>query len=265
MTQIINYEEEFAKDNDAMINLYKRTIFDGEDILDALNKKRLSPPSKYPVTYKEDTIHGETYMLTELCDQHPLGDLIHKRRSHRQFSKQAIPFDAISEILHYTAGRIPDIYGDHCVRVHPSAGSLYPVDTYLITRNDETIKDGWHLYSINSHALITISDNVETDFIRSTFGLQDPPNYCIVWVAALDRLFHKYAANAYRFACLEAGHMAQNTSLILQYYGMGGFCIGGFDNNRIADALNLGEFEWPVYAMAFGKPQGSGQGHNGDL
>ena len=237
-----------------MVSLYKRTVFNGEDILDTLNKKRLSPPAKFPVTYKEDTVHGETYMLTELSGQHHLGDMIHKRRSRRQFNQTPIPYNSISEILHYTSGRAPDSSSDHCVRVHPSAGSLYPIDTYLITRNDNTIKDGWHLYSINSHALITISENVESDFIRSTFGLQEPPHYCIVWVAALDRLLHKYGANAYRFACLEAGHMAQNTSLILEHLGLGGFCIGGFDNNRISDSLNLGEYEWPVYAMAFGEP-----------
>ena len=256
MSKIINYEEELAKDNEAMTNFYKRTIFDGNEILEGLNKKRLNPEQavKFPVTYKEDATHGETYKLTELGQKHHLGDMIHQRRSRRDFKDKPIQLSMISEILHYTAGRVPHGYGDQSVRVHPSAGSLYPVDTYLITRDDETIKDGWHLYSINSHLLITVSDKVDIDFLRSTFGLQDPPRYCIVWVAAIDRLFHKYGANAYRFSCIEAGHMAQNTGLILENLGLGGFCIGGFDNTRIADALNLAESEWPVYAMAFGVP-----------
>ena len=254
MSQLISYESELAKDNDAMVNLYERTQFDGEDILEALEKKRANPPPPYPVHYKEDKTKGNVYKLANICTQHSTGDIIHKRKSRRSFQNKPVLSYMLSEILHYTAGRVPGRSGDHGVRVHPSAGSLYPVDTYLVCKGDDYIEDGWHLYSVKSHALISVADKVGTSFLQATFGLKRPPHHFLVWVADLNRQFGKYGANAYRFACLEAGHMAQNTSLVLEHFGLGGFCIGGFDNKRISHTLNLGELEWPIYAMAFGEP-----------
>jgi SagB-type dehydrogenase family enzyme len=71
--------------------------------------------------------------------------------------------------------------------------------------------------------------------------------------AAFNRSTFKYGARGYRFALLEAGHVAQNVNLAVTELGLGCFNVGGF-YDRVADRfLGLdGLGQSTVYMTAIG-------------
>src|SRR3989344_2054537 len=77
----------------------------------------------------------------------------------------------------------------------------------------------------------------------------------IVHTAVLSRGEVKYGANAYRFALLEAGHMAQNIYLISTALGIGCCASGGTIADTITEALDLSDAEIPIYSLALGHPK----------
>ena len=75
------------------------------------------------------------------------------------------------------------------------------------------------------------------------------------FTAVIPRSEVKYGINAYRFALLEAGHMAQNAYLLCTKNGLGCCTIGGFVNDAIVELLDLTENELPIYVFAGGYPR----------
>ncbi len=65
----------------------------------------------------------------------------------------------------------------------------------------------------------------------------------------------KYGINAYRFALLEAGHIGQNISLLAEKEKLGCCALGGFDNDKLSQLLDISqEDEIPLYAFSLGNP-----------
>jgi len=78
-------------------------------------------------------------------------------------------------------------------------------------------------------------------------------------VFLLTALFHwarfKYGERSYRFALLEAGHLAQNIHLVSAALGVGSVPIGGFIDDELNRLVGVnGVDEAVVYAIAVGAP-----------
>jgi len=77
----------------------------------------------------------------------------------------------------------------------------------------------------------------------------------IVIASAIDRIMARYGERGYRYALLEAGHVAQNASLIAVALGVGALNLGGFLDESVSGLLNTTMYEvTPLYAVALGVP-----------
>jgi SagB-type dehydrogenase family enzyme len=75
----------------------------------------------------------------------------------------------------------------------------------------------------------------------------------IVLTGVVGRTAQKYDVRGLRYVLIEAGHIAQNLSLVATALGLGCYCIGGFVDDQIGDLLDIRhEMEDALYLIAIG-------------
>ena len=67
-----------------------------------------------------------------------------------------------------------------------------------------------------------------------------------------ERTSQRYGERAYRYICMEAGHVAQNLHLQAVALGLGSVPVGAFTDDQVAQILNLPEDEIPLYIVPIG-------------
>ncbi len=76
----------------------------------------------------------------------------------------------------------------------------------------------------------------------------------LVLTAIFQRLRWKYQERSYRYALLEAGHLAQNAYLAATSMGMGACAVGAFIDAGLNGLLGVdGKDEAAIYMLAIGK------------
>jgi SagB-type dehydrogenase family enzyme len=77
----------------------------------------------------------------------------------------------------------------------------------------------------------------------------------LIFVTAMfKRSTFKYGNRGYRFALLEAGHVAQNINLVTTGLGLGSVNICGYFDRQVDDLLDLdGVTHSTIYIIAIGK------------
>jgi hypothetical protein len=71
----------------------------------------------------------------------PFWDAVQRRRSVRDFEVKALPKQKFSQILWATQG-ITKTFGGYELRAAPSAGALYPVETYVVVQRIDGLEPG---------------------------------------------------------------------------------------------------------------------------
>lgn len=205
----------------------------------------------YELEYKET---GGAELPLPLVTESPLMKLIRARHSCRDFAPRAMRIEDLATLLGgaYGITRRGEIYD----RAAPSAGGLYPLEVYVVTRAIDSLPDGIYHYNVRGHVL---------EFVRSACGPGDlgqillgqqfleQANALVLLSAVFARTQKKYGPRGYRYALLEAGHVAQNLCLLAAEQGLGGLCVGGFFDRRLNRLLQLDGVEQAVvYAVAIG-------------
>jgi len=181
-------------------------------------------------------------------------DLLKKRSSERNFSKP-ISFEDLSSILFYSSGRNMSSSSQPEHRFYPSAGGLFPLELYVINQKIKRgLKKGIYHLNPKDNSLEFINPNF--DLIKKAFA--EPflkKASCVILITAiLGRSSIKYAARAYRYIFIEAGHIGQNIYLCSKSRGVKCCSIGGFCDDIIEKYLDLDpNIEFPIYAVALGK------------
>ncbi|HZT36083.1 MAG TPA: SagB/ThcOx family dehydrogenase, partial [Nitrososphaera sp.] len=151
------------------------------------------------------------------------------------------------------------------LRTAPSGGGLYPVDLYCMVINVDGLAPGLYFYNVLHHSLEQLIARDFTAVLRTATALEetvDRAGVCILMAGFMQRAKFKYGERAYRFALLEAGHIAQNVLLATQAEGLGGYPIGGFLDDDLNLALGLnGCDEIVLYLVLLGHCQ-SGKGQS---
>jgi SagB-type dehydrogenase family enzyme len=160
----------------------------------------------------------------------PLGEAIMRRRSRRVFADGPIARDVLAALLQ--AG-----YGVTRVWVDDLEPGLYHFDP--LWPGLEVLRS-----SLAADELATLSTYPE---IASSCSV-------VIFVAAIfGRARFKYGLRGYRFALLEAGHVAQNVTLAAASLGLAAVPLGAFYDRRTDTFLGLdGVNESTVYAIALG-------------
>ena len=138
------------------------------------------------------------------------------------------------------------------LRTTPSAGALYPLEVYLVT------KEGVFHYESRAHQLrMTMSADVRNALSNAALrqeSVGDAPSI-LVLAGIYERTAKKYGrARAERYVHLEAGHAAQNVLLQAVALGVVAVPIGAFQDDEVRQVLALPRTHRPLYLVPIGRP-----------
>jgi SagB-type dehydrogenase family enzyme len=212
--------------------------------------------SNKPDIYKTFPKNRMIRLLTSFPQQTlPLVELLKRRRSLRSFSSRPIEVNDLAFLLWASTG-IQRRENGHEFRTVPSAGALYPIETYLVANNVDGLEKGLYHYNIRIHALeeLRIGDLAEeTSHASLDQEMCANASVVFIWTAVFQRSKWKYAERAYRYVYLDAGHIAQNLALSAISIGMGTCQIAAFYDDEINEIIGIdGEEESAVYLSVAG-------------
>lgn len=147
-------------------------------------------------------------------------------------------------------------------RTAPSGGALYPLEIYLSTKHVEGLPAGVHHYHPTDHHLRRLrsgdlSGELAGVFVEFQADLAFDASLVVMITGVFGRSTFKYGARGYRFALLEAGHVAQNMNLAATGLGLGCINIGGFYDRAADEFLGLdGLGQGTIYLLAIGAKAG---------
>jgi len=228
-----------------------------------------SPPSDDDVLahMKElaESLEYHGYPLVELPKTRaplalPLGDAILRRTTARRMTSASVSLPAVATLLHCAYGVSRDQRSrgyPRSFRCVPSGGALYPLELYFYAAPNTECGSGlYHYNPAREHVRLLRKG----DLSEVIAGALVQPHIAhdasmIFFITALfARSTFKYGDRGYRFALIEAGHVAQNINLAAAGLGLGSINVGGFYDRRIDDFLNLdGLAHSTVYLVAVGK------------
>lgn len=223
--------------------------------------QRSSQP--YKVYPGHDNINLNDHRSLEVKDT--LLDCLRKRRSVRSFSSYTISIQELSTILYNSYGvtyrmplRIEEREGHLGMRNVPSGGGLYPLEIYIVVFNSE-LPSGLYHYRPDTNSLELVKKG---DFLEqlSKIILAEPyvnlksASALILTTGIIERLLIKYGERSYRFLMMETGFLNQTLTLLLTSLGLGSCMIGGFNDDRVNDFLDVdGVFETVASVIVIGK------------
>ena len=191
-------------------------------------------------------------------DDKTLTRVISERRSHREFSENSIQLNEVSLLL-WAAQGITDS-GEK--RSAPSAGAQYPSHLYVIAGNVAGISPGVYQYSATEHCLdLHVTNNVQEALCDA--AIDDQPwvreaALTIVLTADFELMKdHFYdqepqGERGERYIYLEAGSIAQNIQLQACSIDLGAVLVGGFDDDKLQQVLNLDKSIKPTALICVG-------------
>lgn len=182
-----------------------------------------------------------------------------QRRSQRRFGGQAVTLAETSRLLWAAQGATARA-GHLLLRTAPSAGALYPIETYLIVHRVEGLEPGVYHYDVRRHALEQLQrGDLRQQTARAALDQRSARDADLVlaWTAVFGRSRWKYGERAYRYVYLDAGHIAQNAALAAVALGLGSCQVAALYDEEVNALLGAdGEQESVVYMTVVGRPAG---------
>jgi SagB-type dehydrogenase family enzyme len=186
-----------------------------------------------------------------------LWEVLRTRRSARAYSRDPITLEELSQILWATQG-ITGSIGEYKLRTAPSAGALYPIETYLLVNRVDGLEPGLYHYDVETQQLDILKLG---DFSREVAaGALDQQiaaraSVVFIWSAIFQRSKWKYLQRAYRYIFLDAAHIAQNLALASQGLGLGSCQIGAIYDDDLNELMGFDNSEESViYLSSVGSP-----------
>ena len=191
----------------------------------------------------------------------PLSELLSCRGSVRRFSGDEVSFRDLSALFSVCA--IVDPVRAPERRSHASAGATFPIEAYVFAHRVEGLEQH-HAYHLDLDTF-SLEELWPTNAADKMVELVSPhienPAATIVLTAVISRCEIRYRHKAAGFCQFEAGLVAQNIDLTATGLGLGLCMVGGFDGTYIRCQLDLPEDEFPIIALAIGKPDGQSGGN----
>jgi len=185
--------------------------------------------------------------------------LLRQRRSIREYNAgRSLDKSHLSMLLWAMQG-ITAKYGEYHLRTAPSAGALYPVETYLFSRSIEGLETGIYHFRPQVFDLELLKrGNYARELTDAALGqnIVMLAQVTFVWSAMVERSKWKYRQRAYRYIYLDAGHIAQNLYLAAEGLGLGACAIGALFDDSVNTILGIdGIQETVIYMATVGWPE----------
>ena len=188
----------------------------------------------------------------------PIWGMLNQRRSQRRYQSEPLQEAELSQLLWAAQGITLERQG-YGFRTAPSAGALYPVETYVVINNVEGIEPGIYHYAIETHELEQLkTGNFGSKIAKAALdqGIASQANVVFVWTGVFGRSKWKYRERAYRYVYLDAGHIAENLALAAVALGLGSCQIAALYDEEANDLLDVdGVEESTIYMTTVGRPR----------
>lgn len=184
-----------------------------------------------------------------------------RRRSIRDFVNQPVSIHDLSQILWSCYGLSSRAKG---FKTTPSAGATYPLDIYVIVRENSVkidgekfVEAGVYKYDPFKHYLKLVKKgDYSRDLMEACLGQKWVGDACfnIIIVAVFERTTRYYGLRGERYVWIEVGHAAQNVYLESAALGLGCVAIGAYYDDKVAATIGLSNGV-PAYVLSIGVPR----------
>ncbi|MHC4202505.1 MAG: SagB/ThcOx family dehydrogenase, partial [Planctomycetota bacterium] len=170
-----------------------------------------------------------------------------------------LPVGALSRLVWASGGHNGRREHGLAYRTIPSAGALYPVETYVSCRSVEGVAPGVYRYLPADHILEPVrSGDASGDLAEAALGQPFVARAAavFVWTAVVERCTVKYADRGYRYIYMEAGIASENLHLAATALGLGSCAVGAFSDGALDALLGLdGTDEIVLLLQTVGAPR----------
>jgi SagB-type dehydrogenase family enzyme len=194
--------------------------------------------------------------------------LLNSRRSVRAYDGTPLSMAELSQLLWAAGGASRKAdgttrqAGPTVLRTAPSAGALYPIETYVAVHAVEGMPQGLYHYQVREHALAQLATGDQRLAVAAAAldqGMAADADLVLMWSAVFGRTTWKYRQRGYRYVYLDAGHIAQNAALAAVALGLGSCQIAALYDDGANALLGLdGETESVIYMTAVGRERTKG-------
>jgi len=199
-----------------------------------------------------------------------LDDVVRQRHGAQAFGPGPVGVEQLAKVLWMSYGVSRDNEGTaypRPFRMIPSGGALYPLELYIHASRVEGLAPGLYHYDPEAHELDVLRQGDESEALARCLVQADLGRSAaavVLITAVFARSVFKYADRGYRFILLEAGHLAQNATLIGQEMGLATAPIGGYADRDVDRYLGIdGLNESAIYLFLLGQPgeEGAAEGN----
>jgi SagB-type dehydrogenase family enzyme len=202
--------------------------------------------AKKPEIYKSYPSSKTVQLPTQFQDSTlTFSEVLRRRKSVRSFSLQPLSKVDLAFLLWASTGILRIEHG-YDFRTAPSAGALYPIETYIAANNVEDLGEGIYHYNIKNHVLEEIKlGNFGSKLAHAALDQEmcADASVVFVWTAIFGRSKWKYSQRAYRYIYLDAGHVAQNLALSSVSINCGSCQVGAFFDDEMNSILDIDGLE----------------------
>ncbi len=188
----------------------------------------------------------------------PLWSVLAGRRSVRHFSTEPLTKAELSQLLWASQG-ITKVRQGYAFRTAPSAGALYPVETYVVVHAVENVESGVYHYAVAEHELEQLrAGDFRLEVAKAALDQEMAyhAHVIFIWTGVFARSKWKYQQRAYRYVYLDAGHIAQNVALAAVGLELGSCQIGALYDDEVNALVDVdGMDESVVYMTVVGRPR----------
>ena len=179
-----------------------------------------------------------------------------RRRSERDTTPEPLSGEELAKIL-WAAQGVTARAGIYLLRTAPSAGALYPFETYLCVNGVEGLSQGIYHFNVAEFGLARLKEGDFNQIITAA-ALGQPvvrkAAVVIIWTAMMLRCMEKYRERAVRYIPMDLGHVCQNVQLAATALGLGSCPIGAFYDDEMNELIDVdGEEETVLYMVTVGK------------
>jgi SagB-type dehydrogenase family enzyme len=205
--------------------------------------------------YKEYAEAEKVQLPVDWKINKPLHEALQHRRSCRRYTAAPLSMEELAMLLWASQG-ISGRAGSFYFRTAPSAGALYPVETYLSIQNVESLSPGLYHFQPALFALEKLSGGFAGKEVAGAALGQNfmaAAGVVFIWTAILRRNFTKYGHRGLRYVMMDAGHICQNLLLAAAGLELGACPVAAFYDDSLNMLLGLdGEEESVIYMAAVG-------------
>ena len=188
-----------------------------------------------------------------------LNQALAERRSLRQYADAEIGQPQLAQLLWAAQG----LTGEDGQSTSPSAGAQYPIEILVVAGRATDVAAGVYRYRVNRHELeLTREGDIRSQLCAAALAEQPwvaEAAIVLVPVADLTAMQAHFqeqppaGKRGERYAYLEAGAMAQNICLQATGLNLGAVLVGGFDDDAVGAALNLGDGQRATALICIGQ------------